>query len=307
MKIENLCSLIRESINEYINKIDEEGNAAMYTAKKQACEEAIRVREEKLTRIDESDDLKELVHPEKIKEIKREIADLQKYKVKVERLEEKARNKGKKKVTTDAETDDKDAAVDENDILDEMDLEESTKVGGEFGGNRVPKKSKDSDNNAFFEKKRAPKGKFKDKSSKGYFELDEDDMPKVQKLRSSGEDDNWNDDQRGLSANSAWLEDNGTLEERTLNESFLKMQKLAGVITESEYKKKINETLFLFSDKKMKKGESPKEYTDKEIDSMSLEAAKKLYNDAKNNWDVPHNHKLAKRLQVKIDKENSKK
>jgi hypothetical protein len=122
MKIENLRSLIRESINEYINKIDEEGNAAMYTAKKQACEAAIEARQQKLTRIDESDDLKELVAPDKIKEIQREIADLQKYKVKVERLEEKARNKGKKKVTTDAETDDKEAAVDENDILDEMDL-----------------------------------------------------------------------------------------------------------------------------------------------------------------------------------------
>jgi hypothetical protein len=126
MKIENLRSLIRESINEYINKIDEEGNAAMYTAKKQACEAAIEARQQKLTRIDESDDLKELVAPDKIKEIQREIADLQKYKVKVERLEEKARNKGKKKVTTDAETDDKEAAVDENDILDEMDLEKET-------------------------------------------------------------------------------------------------------------------------------------------------------------------------------------
>lgn len=122
MKLENLRSLIRESINEYINKIDEEGNTAMYAAKKAACEEAIRVREEKLTRIDESEDLKELVHPEKIKEIKREIEDLKKYKGKVEKLEEKARNKGKKKVTTDAETDKEEKAVDENDVLDEMDM-----------------------------------------------------------------------------------------------------------------------------------------------------------------------------------------
>ena len=38
MKLENLRSLIRESINEYINKIDEEGNTAMYAAKKAACE-----------------------------------------------------------------------------------------------------------------------------------------------------------------------------------------------------------------------------------------------------------------------------
>jgi hypothetical protein len=123
MKIENLRSLIRESINEYINKIDEEGNTAMYAAKKAACEEAIRVREEKLTRIDESEDLKDMVSPEKIKEIKREIEDLKKYKGKVEKLEEKARNKGKKRVTTDAETDKEEKAVDKNDVLDEMDID----------------------------------------------------------------------------------------------------------------------------------------------------------------------------------------
>jgi hypothetical protein len=92
-----------------------------------------------------------------------------------------------------------------------------------------------------------------------------------------------------------------------MNKEFLKMQKLAGLITEGQYKEKTNEALFLYSDEEMKKGASPKEYTDKEIDDMSLEAAKKLYKNAKNNWNVPHNHKLAKRLQAKIDKVDSKK
>ena len=68
----------------------------------------------------------------------------------------------------------------------------------------------------------------------------------------------------------------------------------------------INEALFLYSDEEMKKGVSPKEYTDKEIEDMSLEAAKKLYKGAKNNWGVPHNHKLAKRLQAKIEKADPK-
>jgi hypothetical protein len=77
--------------------------------------------------------------------------------------------------------------------------------------------------------------------------------------------------------------------------------------TMGELENGLNEALFLYSDEEMKKGASPKEYTDKEIDDMSLEAAKKLYKDAKNNWNVPHNHKLAKRLQAKIDKADSKK
>jgi alanyl-tRNA synthetase len=71
--------------------------------------------------------------------------------------------------------------------------------------------------------------------------IEEDDMPKAQKLRASGEDDNWNDDIRGFSWNTDQLEDDAQLEEGTLNESFLKMQKLAGVITEAQYnEKKIN-------------------------------------------------------------------
>ena len=153
MKLENLRSLIRESINEYISKIDEEGNTAMYAAKKAACEEAIRVRKEKLERIDESEDLKDMVHPDKIKEIQKEIKDLENYHRKVEKLEEKARNKGKKKITTDAETDKEEKAIDESDVTAEMDM-------------------------------------------------------------------------------------GGDVKEEALNESFLKMQKLAGVITEAEYNKK---------------------------------------------------------------------
>jgi hypothetical protein len=76
-------------------------------------------------------------------------------------------------------------------------------------------------------------------------ELEEDDMPKVQKM---GGQSNWNDRQRGLSWNSDQLYDDAQLEEgddeeeKSINESFLKMQKLAGVITEAQYneKKKLN-------------------------------------------------------------------
>jgi hypothetical protein len=68
-------------------------------------------------------------------------------------------------------------------------------------------------------------------------ELEEDDMPKVQKM---GGQSNWNDRQRGLSWNSDQLYDDAQLEEgddeeKPVNESFLKMQKLAGVITEAQY------------------------------------------------------------------------
>lgn len=65
--------------------------------------------------------------------------------------------------------------------------------------------------------------------------IEEDDMAKVQAMDGAA---NWNDKQRGLSWNSDQLYDDAQLEEGTLNESFLKMQKLAGVITEAQYNQK---------------------------------------------------------------------
>lgn len=125
MKLENLRSLIRESINEYIKEIDDQGTGAMYEAKMQACEEAIRKREDKLRSIDENEELKEMVDGAKLKEIQREITELKKYHSKLEKLKGKHANKGKKKeVTTDAKTEE--APLDEADVTSEMNLEDST-------------------------------------------------------------------------------------------------------------------------------------------------------------------------------------
>lgn len=124
MQIEKLRSLIRESINEYIREIDDQGTGAMFAAKKQACEEAIKKREDKLRSIDENEELKEMVDGGKLKEIEKEIKELKNYHKKLEKLEEKHANKGKKKpvaVTTDAETD---APIDEADVTAEMDMGE---------------------------------------------------------------------------------------------------------------------------------------------------------------------------------------
>jgi hypothetical protein len=126
MKLENLRSLIRESINEYIKEIDDQGTGAMYEAKMQACEAAIEKRETKLRSIDENEELKEMVDGAKLKEIQKEINELKKYHSKLEKLKNKHADKGKKKeVTTDAVTEE--APLDENDVTAEMDLEEAKK------------------------------------------------------------------------------------------------------------------------------------------------------------------------------------
>jgi hypothetical protein len=237
MKVENLRSLIRESINDYIREIDNKGNEAALQAKIDATQEAIELREKKMNMDGLDEAYHDMLDKGKMKELSGEVKALNKSLTKLQNQLNKLKSKSEPKaeVVSDGELPADEVPVEEIDITSETELEEA----------------------------RSRKGK---------------DVKKAVKK-----------------------------DEEVLNESFLKMQKLAGVITESEYKEKINETLFLFSDEKMKKGASPKEYTDKEIEDMSLEAAKKLYKDAKNNWNVPHNHKLAKRLQAKIDKEDSKK
>jgi hypothetical protein len=122
MQIEKLRSLIRESINEYIREIDDQGTGAMFEAKMQACEAAIEKREAKLRSIDENEELKEMVDAGKLKDIQKEINELKKYHKKLEKLKGKHSNKGKKKeMTTDAKTDEE-APVEASDVTTEMDM-----------------------------------------------------------------------------------------------------------------------------------------------------------------------------------------
>lgn len=124
MNLENLRSLIRESINEYIKEIDDQGTGAMYEAKMQACEAAIEKREAKLRSIDENEELKEMVDGAKLKEIQKEITELKKYHKKLDNLKNKHANKGKKKeVVSDTETE---TPVKEADVTAEMDMGEET-------------------------------------------------------------------------------------------------------------------------------------------------------------------------------------
>jgi hypothetical protein len=64
--------------------------------------------------------------------------------------------------------------------------------------------------------------------------------------------------------------------------------------------------LFLGDEEEMKKSGVSKKYTDKEIESMSLGDAKKLYSSVKKSWDVPTSNKLKKQLMAKIEKEDPK-
>ena len=129
MKIENLRTLIRESITEYVKEIDEAAENAAMEARISKCEEAIQTRETKLNAIAESEH-SDLIDENKVKALENEIKELKKAKAKFEKaVEKKAAKKAKKsapkeeEVVTDAVTEE--APIDETDVMAEMNVEET--------------------------------------------------------------------------------------------------------------------------------------------------------------------------------------
>ena len=121
MKLENLRSLIRESINEYIKEIDEAAEDAAMEARISKCEEAIQMREQKLANLESLEEVKDMVDEAKVENIRKEIKELQKAKAKFEKAKEKKANKKdkKKEVVSDTEVE---APVDEADVTEKMDV-----------------------------------------------------------------------------------------------------------------------------------------------------------------------------------------
>jgi hypothetical protein len=162
MKLENLRSLIRESVHDYIREIDEAAKVGAIKASIAKCEEAIGIRERKMNMEGLDEAYHDMLDKGKMAELKSEIKaltkSLEKYKKQLAKLEKV--DEVKDDVVTDSEVEEvatdetmtEEAPIDETDVMAEMDVEETA-----------------------------------------------------------------------------------------INESFLKMQKLAGLITESEYREKIKE------------------------------------------------------------------
>ena len=87
-----------------------------------------------------------------------------------------------------------------------------------------------------------------------------------------------------------------------MNKEFLKMQKLAGLITESEYK--VTTELLGLTD--LDKAATDKlDYTDEEMKRLSLDDAKELYKRVKGGFSAPHMDKLRNQLKARIEMEDS--
>ena len=72
--------------------------------------------------------------------------------------------------------------LDGEEVEIEDEIDEAAKLGNKFGGDKVPSKFKDSDSADWVEDKTSAKGKFADKSNKGFYELDEDEDVSLDEL-----------------------------------------------------------------------------------------------------------------------------
>ena len=89
MNITKLRGLIQESIQEYLKEIDAAGDRAAVDAKMAKIDEAIKNREDKISRAEaltEDEDMKEMVNTGKIASMKKEIKLFEKAKAKYQKI-----------------------------------------------------------------------------------------------------------------------------------------------------------------------------------------------------------------------------
>jgi len=207
MQIERLRSLIRESIQEHIKEIETVAEAAAMEARLAEYDKAIKMCEDKIAAAENLEEIRDLVDDGKINELKKKLKTLTKTKEKLEKQKAK-KNKGGKEVTTDAETD-------KEEMVDETYVEETEENVDEA------EKQTFSVNNLEPHEKHRPFKKLRREE------------PGTNRIAPSNQTDNEEDEPYNQGKTK-----NQPMDETMVNESFLKMQKLAGVITETQYNQK---------------------------------------------------------------------
>ena len=198
MQIERLRSLIRESVKDHIKEIEAVAEAAAMDARLAEYDKAIKTCEEKIQTAENLEEVKDLMDTGKINELKKKLKDLKNKKEKLEKAKAK-KNKGKE-VTTDAETD-KEETVDETYV-------EETEEGVDEA-----KEQTFSVNNLETGEKHKPFKKLRREE------------PGTNRIASSNQTDNEEDEPYNQGATK-----HQPMDETMVNESFLKMQKIAGII-----------------------------------------------------------------------------
>lgn len=211
MKHTQLRQLIKESIQEYIREVETSGNIAAQEAKIRACEEAIALREKKVNMEGLDEAYHDMMDSTKLNELKKEVKELQKYKTKAEKLLEKMKAKAEGKTAPKKMEDE---GMDEG-TVDEVNLDEYTAdpaSGPELEEAKMTKAEKAKKEDIVKGMKKSKSfGKSKEEKGKMY-----------------------------ATATKLAMKESVETEGEVLNEQFLHMQKLAGLITETQYKQKLN-------------------------------------------------------------------
>ncbi len=150
MKVENLRSLIRESINDYIRGIDEAGNKAALNAKITATQEAIELRKKKMNMDGLDEAYHDMLDKGKVKELGGEVKALERNLTKLQKQLSKLTSKSEPKaeVVSDGELPADEASVEELDITSEIELEEAHSRKGK-DAKKVVKKDEEVLNESF--------------------------------------------------------------------------------------------------------------------------------------------------------------
>ena len=95
----------KETLDSKLAEIDSASQVVALEAKMQHVDEIIEKKNARLTMVTEDENLSELVDKTKIKAMQREVKDLERRKMKMEKLYEKMTGKGYKKPITDVDED----------------------------------------------------------------------------------------------------------------------------------------------------------------------------------------------------------
>lgn len=196
----SLRQLIKESIQEYIREVETSGNVAAQEAKIRACDEAIALREKKLNMEGLDEAYHDMIDEAKKKNLEKEIKELQKYKKKAEKILEKMKSKAGKE--------DEKENVEEEGVIDEVAIDEMDPEAG-------PQLEE-------IDEARFEKGTDIGKKGKGFTKIAKS-AAKRYGSEEAGER------VAGAILKKVLKKEEVETEGEVLNESFIRMQKLAGV------------------------------------------------------------------------------
>ena len=247
-----LTQLIRESIQEYIRNIDEAGENAALEAKMGKTEEAITLREKKINMEGIDEAYHDMIDKSKMKELASEVKALKKSLAKYEKQLAKLKSKGK--TSTEVEDTETQEIVDENSDIDANPEDESDEDELMLAYNRSPKmvswdtiekeyqESGLTGEEFFADYENEFRNQFEGKpvSKEAYFNFYADRATGGQDDRHAMED--WID----LTNQELEKSDDMNIYE------VLHMQKLAGILSETEYKAKVEEAKKMTTSKEEK-------------------------------------------------------